>query len=104
MYRSRTYRQVIYGRVNDYMKATQELNAIARKRGWPESTIWFPVVGPENEVVTEEEYPDLNTFGKVLDAFYADADAMKILRNTKGMIVQGSARSELVQEMKDLLA
>ena len=29
---------------------------------------------------------------------------MKVLRNTKGMIVQGSDRSELVQEMKDLLA
>ncbi len=54
MYRQRTYQQVIYGHFNDFLKATQELKAICRKRGWPESSIWTYVVGTGNEVVLEE--------------------------------------------------
>jgi len=37
MYRYRAYQQVIYGHFNEFLKANDELNAIARKKGWPES-------------------------------------------------------------------
>ena len=104
MYRQRTYAQVLYGHFNDYLKALQDLNVLARKRGWPESSIWSPVVGTGNEVVTEEDYPDLATFGKVGDAFQADAEAMKIIRSTSTWVVQGSVRNELFQEMNEPVA
>jgi len=104
MYRHRTYQQVIYGHFNDFLKATEELNAIAHKRGWPESSIWNPVVGTGNEVVLEEEYSDLATFAKVGDAFQSDEEAMKIVRSTTHMIVQGSARNELFEQVTKPLA
>ena len=99
MYRHRTYQQVIYGHFNDFLKATGELNAIARKRGWPESSIWTHVVGTGNEVILEEEYADLASFAKVADGFQSDAEAMKVVRSTSNMIVQGSARNELLEEV-----
>lgn len=98
------YAQVLYGHFNDYLKATDELNAIARKRGWPESTVWTPVVGRGNDVVLEEEYADLATFAKVAEAFSSDAEAMKIFRNTASLVVQGSIRGELFEEVKNPLA
>ena len=104
MYRHRVYQQVIYGHFNEFLKATEELNAIARKKGWPESTIWTPVVGTGNDVVLEEDYPDLATFEKVNRAFQADPESMKVFRGTAGIIVQGSGRDELYEETKRPLA
>ena len=104
MYRHRVYQQVIYGHFNEFLKATEELNAIARKKGWPESTIWTPVVGTGNDVVLEEEYPDLATFEKVIRAFQADPESMKVFRGTAGIIVQGSGHDELYEETKRPLA
>jgi hypothetical protein len=104
MYRHRAYAQVVYGHFNDFLKATHELNAIARKRGWPESSIWTHVVGTGNEVVLEEEYPDLASFAKVGEAFQSDAEAMKIYRGTANLVVQGSVHDELFEEVKKPLA
>jgi hypothetical protein len=104
MYRSRSYAQVLYGHFNDFLKATLELNTIARKRGWPESRIWTHVVGTGNEVVLEEEYADLASFQKVGDAFQSDAEAMKIFRSTANLVVQGSVRNELFEEVKGPVA
>ena len=89
MYRHRAYAQIVYGHFNDFLKATNELNAIARKRGWPESSIWSAVVGTGNEVVLEEEYADLASFAKAGEEFQADAEAMKIYRR---LIKPGSSR------------
>ena len=104
MFRSRSYAQVVYGHFNDYLKATLELNAISRKRGWPESSIWTHVVGTGNEVILEEEYADLASFQKATDAFQSDAEAMKIFRSTSNLVVQGSVRNELLEEVKKPLA
>jgi hypothetical protein len=104
MFRWRFHAQVVYGHFNDYLKAMHELNAISRKRGWPESSIWTHVVGTGNEVVLEEEYADLASFQKVEDAFQSDAEAMKIFRSTSNLVVQGSERTELLEEVKKPLA
>ena len=104
MYRHRSYQQVLYGHFNEFFKAVQELNAIARKRGWPESSCWSPVVGTGNEAILEEEYSDLASFAKVGEAFQSDAEAMKIFRGMASVIVQGSNRDELLEEMKKPLA
>ena len=104
MYRSRSYAQFVYGHFNDFLKATLELNAIARKRGWPESSIWTYVVGTGNEVVLEEEYADLASYQKVGEAFQSDPEAMKIFRSTSNLVVQGSLRNELFEEVKKPVA
>ncbi len=98
MYRHRTYQHVDYGHFNDFLKAIEELNTSVRKRGWPESSIWTHLVGTANEVVLEEEYADLASFAKVAVGFQSDAEAIKVVRITSHMIVQGSGRNELLEE------
>ena len=104
MYRRRQHSQIVYGRFNDFLKAVNELNAVARKRGWPESSIWVPTVGRGNDVILEQEYADLNSFGKAGDAFSDDADAMKIWRSMASLVVQGSVHDELWEDVKKPLA
>jgi hypothetical protein len=104
MFRSRSYSQVVYGHFNEFLKAALEINAISRKRGWPESRIWTHVVGTGNEVILEEEYDDLATYQKVVEAFQSDAEAMKIFRSTSNLVVQGSVRNELLEEVKKPVA
>ncbi len=104
MYRYRAYQQVVYGHFNEFLKANDELNAIARKKGWPESTAWTPVVGTGNDVVLEAEYPDLATFEKLNRAFQADPESMKIYRGTAGIVVQGSVHDELFEHVTRPLA
>lgn len=104
MYRRRQYAQVLYGRFNDFLKAANEINIIARKRGWPESSTWVPTVGTGNEVVLEQEYADLASYAKAGDAFSSDADAMKIWRSMASLVVQGSVRDELWEDVKKPLA
>jgi hypothetical protein len=104
MYRHRAYQQVVYGRFNDFLKTVEELNSVARKRGWPESSVWTPVVGTGNEAVIEDEYSDLASFAKVSSAFQSDADAMKLFRGLAQVVVQGSARDELIEMVTKPLA
>ena len=104
MYRRRQYAQVVYGHFNDFLKAMHELNAIARKRGWPESRIWSPVFGTGNELVLEVEYADLASFQTASNAFDSDVEARKIWLSTSSLVVQGSVRDELWEEMEKPLA
>jgi hypothetical protein len=94
----------MYGRFNDFLKAVEELNAVAHKRGWPESSVWTPVVGTGNEAVIEEEYSDLASFAKVSSAFQSDAEAMKLFRGMAPLVVQGSAHDELIEMVTKPLA
>jgi len=104
MYRHRMYGQVVYGHFNELLKVWQDLNAVARKRGWPEWTVWLPTVGISNEAVVEREFPDITSFGKASDAFSSDAETMKIYRGAAGLMVQGSVHDELLEEVTKPLA
>jgi hypothetical protein len=104
MYRHRAYQQVVYGRFNDFLKTIEGLNAVAHQRGWPESSVWAPVVGTGNEAVLEAEYADLASFARVNSSFYSDAEAMKLYRGLAQFIVQGSAHDELIEMVTKPLA
>lgn len=104
MYRHRGYQQIVYGHFNEFLKANDELNAIARKKGWPEATLWTPVVGTGNDVVLETDYADLATFERLNRAFQADAESMKIFRATAGIVVQGSVHDEIFEQVTRPLA
>jgi hypothetical protein len=85
-------------------ETVEELNAIARKKGWPETKVWTPVVGTGNAAVLEDEYADLASFERVNRAFQADAEAMKIFRGMAGIVVQGSAHDEIFEQVSRPLA
>jgi hypothetical protein len=104
MYRYRQHAQVAYGHLNDVLKAWTDLNAIARKHGWPELKVWTPVVGTGNEMVIEADFPDLAAFDKANQETSSDAEWMKTFRGTAQWVVQGSAHDEILQEVKRPLA
>jgi len=104
MYRYREIQQVVYGHYNEFLKAWQELAAIGQKRGWPEPNVWTPTVGVGNEAIVETEYRDLASFQKAYEAFQSDAEAMKVYRGLAGIIVQGSSRSEIIEQVTKPLA
>src|SRR2546430_2810646 len=104
MYRHRADQQVVYGRFNDFLKTVEGLNAVAHKRGWPESRVWAPVVGTGNEAVLEADYSDLASFARANSAFQSDAEAMKLYRGLAEVIVQGSAHDELIEMITAPLA
>jgi hypothetical protein len=98
MVRSRFIGQVRYG----HFAALEQLNEIARERGWAPATFWVATAGTVNELIAEVDYPDLATFEREGEAQAADADWMKVIRSTVDMAVQGSARSELFQTAPQL--
>jgi hypothetical protein len=102
MVRARFVVQVRYGHFADYLKALEQLNEIARERGWAGATFWVSPVGTANELIAEVEYPDLATFEREGEAQSADADWMKVIRSTVDMVVQGTGRSELYQTAPQL--
>jgi hypothetical protein len=102
MVRARFIAQVRYGQFAEYLKAVEQLNEIARERGWAVATFWVATAGTANELIAEVDYPDLATFEREGDAQGADAEWMKVIRSTVDMVVQGSARSELFQTAPQL--
>ena len=102
MVRARFIVQVRYGHFAEFLKASEQLNEIARERGWAEATFWVATAGTANELIAEVDYPDLATFEREGEAQGADAEWMKVIRSTVDMVVQGSARSELFQTAPQL--
>jgi hypothetical protein len=102
MVRARFIVQVRYGHFAKYLKVGEQLNEIARDRGWAESTFWVSTVGLANEFIAETEYPDLATFEREGEAFQSDAEVMKLVRSSADLVVQGTGRSELLQAAPQL--
>ena len=98
MYRQRIRQQVLYGQFREYLEIAEEVIALRQKLGLASTSLWAPVVGTANEVVWEIDYPDLTTFQRENEAFYADADAMEQWRRLWQHAVQNSTQDELLQE------
>jgi hypothetical protein len=102
MVRARFIVQVRYGHFAEYLKAAEQLNEIARARGWAEATFWVPTAGAANELIWEADYPDLATFEREGDAQSSDSEWMTVLRSTFDMVIEGTGRSELLQTAPQL--
>jgi hypothetical protein len=80
------------------MHIAEEVVALREKLGLAVPILWAPAFGTANEVVWEIDYPDLPTFQRENDAFYADAEAMEHWRRLWQLAVQGSTHDELLQQ------
>jgi NIPSNAP len=96
MVRARFITEVRYGHFADYLKALEQLNGIARQRGWAEATFWVSVAGTANELIADIDFPDLATYEQEAAAQSADAEWMKVIRSTVDFVVQGTGRNELI--------
>jgi NIPSNAP protein len=102
MVRARFIVEVRYGHFAEYLKALEQLNELARARGWVEATFWVSAAGTANEAIAEVEFPDFATFQREGDAQASDGDWMKVIRSTVDLVVQGTGRSELLQTAPEL--
>jgi hypothetical protein len=102
MYRIVQKCEVRYGAFAQYAAAMEELNTIARSRGWKEARCLVPIDGQSNRIVMELEYDSLDEYQREENAFYADPEAMKVLRSTVDLVVQGSAVTEILAPVPDL--
>jgi hypothetical protein len=98
-YRFRLIAQVRYGQFGDYLKTWKKLDAIIRDRGWVTARLLVPTTGRENEIIAEFEYPDLAAFESENKAFYADEEAFQAYRAGAAFVIQGTARSELYEDV-----
>ena len=98
-YRLRLIAEVQYGHFGEYMKTWSKLDAVMRERGWVGARLLVPTAGRNNEIIAEFEYPDLATFQKENSAFYADAEAFEAFRAGAEFVVQGTARTELYEDV-----
>jgi hypothetical protein len=97
-YKFRLIAEVKYGYFGDYLKTWKKLDAIARDRGWAAARLLIPTAGSGNELIAELEYPDLATFERENNAFFADEDALGAWRAGAEFVVQGTVRSELYED------
>lgn len=97
MYRYRFRVQVRYGHFKDYLAQQEQLNELAKGRGWPEATFWVPMTGAANEFIGEIDYPDLATYQRSGEEFASDAEAMGLMRTGIEHIVEGSVYNELYE-------
>jgi hypothetical protein len=98
-YRFRLIAEVKYGHFGDYLKTWKKLDAVARDRGWVTARLLIPTAGSLNEIIAEFEYPDLATFERENEAFYADEEAFGAFRAGAEFVVQGTARGELYEDV-----
>lgn len=98
-YRLRMISTVKYGQFGSYIKTVKQLVQINDARGWAPIRVLVPTVGTNNEVVLEMEYPDLATLQSENEAFYADGEAFEAFRAGADFIIEGSSRSELLEDM-----
>lgn len=97
-YKFRLIAEVKYGHFGDYLKTWKKLDAITRDRGRVAARLLIHTVGSGNELIAEYEYPDLATFERENNAFFADEDAFGAWRAGAEFVVQGTVRSELYED------
>lgn len=95
--------EVLYGHFADFMNNLEEVNAVARNRGWAEFAPWTPASGKANEVVLISDFPDFATYKQEEAASYADPEFMKAWRQGAQFVVQGSGVFELLEAAPHLV-
>jgi hypothetical protein len=98
MYRHHYRCEVRYGHLRQFVDVSRQISALESARGWAVSTIWSPVVGVANEVIVIAEYQSLDAFERERAARRADAEYMKLSRDTEELMTPGTFRDELLEE------
>ncbi len=97
MYQIRNTVTVRYGKFREYHAAMEQLNEIARQRGWVEPKRFVPVAGVDNQYICQWEYETLADFERETESFYTDTEAMKVFRSAAEFVIEGTSTSELLQ-------
>lgn len=102
MYRSRLYQVIKYGKFREFKDLFDQINALCEQKGMTKSSGWVPAVGENNAFVMETDYPDLTTWEREGEQFFSDAEVMALWRQAAALIIEGTARDELLTEPPNL--
>jgi hypothetical protein len=97
MYQLRNSVTVRYGKFREYHAVMDQLNEIARQRGWVEAKRFVPVAGLDNQYISQWEYETLADYERETESFSADTEAMKVFRGAAEFVIEGTSRSELLE-------
>ena len=92
--------QIRYDALAEFLDIQGQKSLVAAKRGWVVSRFWMASVGTANEFFLEREYGTLAELAHELTARDADFEFSRLMRASYPLVVQGSIRTELFEEMK----
>ena len=90
MVRVRFHTVVTLGKMNDALQWARDMNEVATKRGWPTYRVLMPGFGKVNGMIMEIEHADLAAMQRHDEAFFADAEMMKVFRRGIELNAPGS--------------
>src|ERR1700724_2368190 len=96
MVRYRQHNEIQYGKFREALDLWKQIAALSVKRGWPNLTLWSPVVGRANMMIIEIDYPDMATFERLNDEFQTDAEVMGLDRSSAQHVIQSTSHDELL--------
>jgi hypothetical protein len=99
MVRYRWSCQIIYGKRTEFLEIQRRKSEVAGQRGWAQATFWEAAAGFLNDFFLEREYGDLEQLARELEAREADIDFMRLMRASYQLVVQGSIRVEIFQQV-----
>lgn len=91
--------QVNYKDLTEFLEIQREKAQTAARSGWVESRFWMAAVGTLNDFFLEREYPSLAEFAEELTARENNIDFTRLMRASYPLVVQGSIRAELFDEL-----
>lgn len=91
--------QVNYADLTEFLEIQRQKAEIAARHGWVESRFWMTSIGALNDFFLEREYPSLAELAEELTARERDLDFSRLMRASYPLVVQGSIRAELFDEL-----
>lgn len=90
MIRHRYHQTITLGRFNDALAWARELNQELSKAGLPQGRLLMPGVGAVNQLIVEVEYESRADWEKAGNAFFGNAEVMRVYRRGIELVAPGT--------------
>ncbi|HEX2089142.1 MAG TPA: hypothetical protein VHI54_04305 [Actinomycetota bacterium] len=91
--------QILYERYTGFIDLQRQKDNVAKGKGWTRARYWVATAGHVNDFFLEREYEGLAELAGELQAREEDYDFMRLMRASYPLVVQGSIRVELFEEL-----
>ncbi len=92
--------QILYRNYTEFMDIQRQKDAVAKTRGWQTARYWVASAGHVGDFFLEREYPTLAALAAETQARADDYEFMRLMRASYQLVVQGSIRVELFEEVR----
>ena len=91
--------QVNYSDLAEFLELQRQKAQVAAERDWVAVRFWMASVGTLNDFFLEREYDSLAELAEELLARESDFEFSRLMRASYALVVQGSVRTELFEEL-----